>query len=71
MLNPAVQAALVVILAALLQFGARLAGIEIDEATVNTLAGVLIVWLLSKLGLNGVARLFGGARERGLLKYEE
>ncbi len=67
MLDPVVQSALVVILAFLLKLGAAAVGLEIDPAILNTLAGVLVVFILSKLGVPVLRKVFPGAVERGLL----
>jgi len=67
-LDPIVQSAFVIIVAWLLKLAAAAAGIEIDDTTLNTIAAAIVVFLLSKLGLSGVKRVFPGAVRRGLLK---
>lgn len=67
MLDPIVQGALVILLAWLLKLGAAALGLEIDEATLNTLAGVLVVFILSKLGVPVVRKLFPALVHRGLI----
>ena len=71
MLDPIVQSAFVVILAWLLKLGAAAAGIEIEDTTLNTLAAAIVVFILSKFGLEGTRRVFPGAVKRGLLKEAE
>jgi hypothetical protein len=58
MLEPTVQAALVVILAWLLKKACEWLKIEIDETTLNTLAAALVVFFLSRLGVEA-ARVAG------------
>lgn len=70
MLDPIVQSAFVVIVAWLLKLAAAAAGIEIDGTTLNTLAAAIVVFILSRLGLEGTKRVFPGAVKRGLLKAE-
>jgi hypothetical protein len=67
MLDPVVQGALVVILATLLKLGANALGMEIDDATLNTLAGIIVVWLVAKFGLLLSYRLFPKAVKNGVL----
>lgn len=50
-MNEVVQSAFVVILAWLLKLGAGAIGLQIDETTLYTLAGAIVVYLLSKLGV--------------------
>lgn len=72
MLDPVVKAALVVLVAAGIKAAAAYFGIPLDEALVNTLAAMIVTWLLSLLGMEIVragARKFAPALlERGLLK---
>lgn len=72
MLDPAVKAALVVLVAVAIKAAAAYLGIALDEALVNTLAAMIVAWLLSLLGLEivkaGARKLLPAAFERGLLK---
>ena len=67
MLDPVVQSALVVILAWLLKLGAGAVGLPLDETTLYTLAGVIVVYILSKLGVPTLRAIFPGLTERGLI----
>jgi hypothetical protein len=70
MLDPVVQSALVVILAWLLKLGAAALGLEIDDATLHTLAGVIVVYILSKLGVPLLRKFAPGLVRRGLVSEE-
>lgn len=68
MLDPVVQAALVVIVAYLLKLLANAVGIPLDDAVLNTLAAAIVAYLLGLFGLEVVKRAAPGLRKRGLLK---
>jgi len=67
MLDPIVQSAFVVIVTWLLKLGAAAAGLPIDEATLNTIAVVIVAFILSKLGVPVVRGIFPALARRGLL----
>lgn len=71
MLDPIVQSAFVVLVAWLLKLAAAAAGFPLDDATLNTLAAVIVAYILSKLGLGIVRKAFPGAVRRGLLSEEK
>ena len=71
MLDPIVRSAFVVILTWLLKLGAHAAGIPVDDATLYTLAGVIVVYILSKLGVPTFRKLFPGLVRNGLVSEKE
>jgi hypothetical protein len=71
MLDPVVRSAFVILLAWLLKLGAAALGLEIDDATLNTLAGVIVVYILSRLGVPLVRRAFPGLARRGLVSERD
>lgn len=68
MLDPAVTAAFVVLVAYLLKLLANAVGIPLDDAVLNTLAAAIVAYLLSLFGLELFKRAAPGLRKRGLLK---
>jgi hypothetical protein len=56
MLSPTVQAAFVVVLAWLIRLLCDALGITIDDATLNTLAAAIVVYLLSRVGVASAVR---------------
>jgi len=70
MLDPVVQSAFVVILTWLLKLAAHAAGIPVDDATLYTLAGAIVVFILSKLGVPVVRGLLP-ERAKGFLSKQE
>lgn len=68
MLDNAVIAALVVLVAAVLKWGAAAAGIPLDEVTVNNLAAAIVTYFLALFGRDLLALAAPKLRERGLLK---
>lgn len=59
MLEPAVQSALIVLVAYLLSLGAQALGIPLAEETLFALAGALVAWLL---GVPAGSRVAQGVR---------
>ena len=68
MLEPAVVAALVVLVAYGLKVLAAYVGIPLDETTLNTLAAAIVTYLLSLFGVEVVKRAVRGTKLRGLFK---
>lgn len=72
MLDPIVQAALVVLVAALLKWLVSFLPFQfpISDEVFNAIAGAIVTWLLSQFFLRGSARLLAKTRFAGLLKGE-
>lgn len=70
-ITKAVEAALIAILAFLLKIGADAAGIPIDATMVNTLAGILIVWALAKLGVTVTEFMARNSRYASLFRERD
>ena len=58
-MDTTVQAAVVVIFAYLINLGAKAIGLPIDPATVNSVAAVIVAYIVSKLFPQAVRSLLG------------
>lgn len=66
MLDPVVQSALVVLVAWLLEWACKLAGIAIDPGVLHALAAAIVAWLVGvALGQRAAAGLRASFRARG------
>mgnify|MGYP001577743948 CR=1 FL=1 len=69
MIDPAVHAALVVVFAWLVKLAFNAIGIDVGEDVYTSLAGVIVAYILSLLGLGLFQR--ATAKSRGLLPGDE
>jgi hypothetical protein len=70
MLDPIVQSAFVVIVAWLLTLLSTWLGFPLDKETLYTIAGAIVAYILSKLGVPAFRALFPVLVRRGLVSRE-
>lgn len=70
MLDPILHGALVVVAAFVIKWLFAAIGLNLDEATLNTLAAAVVAYILSLFGL-GLIRKAGGGRTKGLIGTDE